>query len=265
MSNRFSTFFTQSLQHWRRISRGSRVLLHTFTGVLVSAFVIQPALLIKKQEALGLQYRIVRWWFRRLTHILHLRIQVIGEPTPDTAIFVANHISWIDILVLGQLAPFNFISKAEVKHWPLGGWLAAAAGTLFIQRGNRDSTMQIQTQMQARLAQQRSICFFPEGTSTEGDSVKPFRRRLFQAALDSRLPVQAMAICYPKDGQPNRVIAYVGEDTLLSNMYRLLAQRETPVEVHFCPPLDSAQYSTTSALAEAAWEQVHTIVEQRYR
>lgn len=265
LSNLSPSFFTQSFQHGRRIIRSILVLFHIFTGVLLSLLLIQPALFIYKQRALNFQQRIVRWWFRRFTHILHLHIKTIGKPTPETAIFVANHISWVDILVLGQLAPVNFISKVEVKSWPVGGWLADVAGTLFIQRGNRNSAEHIQTQMQTRLEQQRSICFFPEGTSTEGDTVKHFRRRLFQAALNIHLPVQPMALCYPKDNKPNRIIAYVGEDTLLSNLYRLLGQKDTAVEVQFCPVIDSRQYTEAIALAEAAWQQVRSKVEQRYQ
>ncbi len=245
--------------------RGSRFLLHVLTGVFLSFFVILPVLSLDKKNGIAVQQRLTRWWFRHCTDILHLRIVVSGTPTTETAIFVANHISWIDIFVLGQLVAVNFVSKAEVKQWFIGGWLAHIAGTLFIQRGSLDSTAHIQSQMQARLQQQRSICFFPEGTSTEGDGVKAFRRRLFQVALNIGLPVQAVALCYPRNNQPNRVIAYVDEDTLPSNLSRLLAEKETRVEVQFCPLLDSCRYADAADLAKAAWLQVQTHIERRYQ
>ncbi len=257
--------FNRSVIYWRRMVRGNLVALHVLIGVLLSLLVIQPLLLVFRSRALRWQRRIVQWWFAGLTRILHLHIQVFGAITPNTAIFVANHISWIDVFVLGQLAPVDFISKAEVKHWPIIGWLAAAAGTLFIQRGNRDSMTQLQAQMQTRLQQQRSLCFFPEGTSTLGVSVKPFRRRLFQAALNTGVSIQAVALCYLQaDGQADRIVPYVDDDTLLTNLWRLLAQAETQAQVHFCPLLERKSAETAAEMAYMTWQQVSQVLEDCY-
>ncbi len=141
---------------------------------------------------------VIAWWLRRLASILNLEVEVQGEPVAAPALWVSNHVSWMDIPVLGGVRAINFLSKAEVARWPLVGRLAQAAGTLFIQRGSGDSE-QVRAAMADALRGGRNVLFFPEGTTTDGHNVRRFFPKLFQAAIDAGCPVQPMVICY-RDG-----------------------------------------------------------------
>src|SRR5690606_24234091 len=146
--------------------------------------------------------RLTRWCHGRLAGALPFRIRVHGE-LPDTPmLWVGNHVSWTDIPLLGQLAPLAFLAKAEVRQWPLAGWLALHGGTLFIRRGAGDSG-RVAEQLAERLRQPGSVMLFPEGTSTDGTAVRIFHGRLLSGAIDAGVAIQPVAIRYQRQGEPD--------------------------------------------------------------
>lgn len=252
----------------RRLSRATLLLLHVILGLLASLLIIFPARWLFGEKSDPLRWWIVTRWFRMMGWLLRLKFQVSGEAAAAPTLFVANHISWLDIPVLGAWIAGSFVSKAEVRDWPIVGLLCSSADTLFIKRGSRVSTDQIIQDIGEHLNAGRSILIFPEGTSTEGDQVLQFKRRLFRAALSSGATVQPVALCYPQDGEPNRVIPYTGDDTLLHNMMRLFNERETPVEINFLEPMSAEEIQSGALgdrdLAQRSWEQVNAAVLARY-
>jgi len=144
----------------------------------------------------GLQSRIVKKWLSRAARIFGVRIKYYGSPLPQRTLFVANHISWLDILVLGSLVPIHFLSKHEVKTMPVFGWLATRAGTLYIKRGNKRSATESSCEITAALNQQHNSLIFAEGTTTDGH-IKKFHSRMMQSAIDAHAMVQPIAIFYP--------------------------------------------------------------------
>lgn len=175
------------------------------------------------------------WWLRRLTGILNLDIVVHGKPVDEPALWISNHVSWMDIPVLGGIRPLSFLSKAEVARWPLIGRLARAAGTLFIQRGSGDSD-QVKNQIVAALGEGRRVLFFPEGTTTDGHSIKRFFAKLFAAAVESECLIQPMLICYrDAQGGLNPLAPFIGEDELTAHLLHMLASDRIAVEVKFLP------------------------------
>ena len=114
-----------------------------------------------------LRQRLTRWFLARLGGALPFRVRVEGELPTQPMLWVANHVSWTDIPLLGALQPLSFLSKAEVRAWPVAGWLAHKAGTLFIRRGSGDSS-QVGQQLTRHLQQGRNLLIFPEGTTTDG-------------------------------------------------------------------------------------------------
>lgn len=219
----------------RRLYRFQRLILHVLWGVALALFVIgaDPA---KHGQR---DWRLICGWMSVLRRILGLQVTVTGEPAVGPALFVANHISWHDIIVLQSLVPTGFIAKYEIRGWPLIGWMAHRGATLFIRRGKRDSAQQLQEAMVGRLRARQSLLIFPEGTTTSGDTVKPFRTRLFEPAIDMALPLQPVAIHYSCHGKLCRDLAFIDDETFLSHAWRMLGEKQIDVFVHFCEPIDT--------------------------
>ena len=185
------------------------------------------------------QVRRQRWsqfFMARLSRALPFRINVFGQ-LPDTSmLWVSNHVSWTDIALLVQLTPLSFLSKADVRGWPVAGWLAAKAGSLFIRRGAGDSQL-IRQQMRHHLSQGLPLLMFPEGTTTDGRCVRTFHGRLLSAAIDSGAHLQPVAIRYLRNGSTDPIAPFIGDDDLLSHLMRLFSHDTAEVEIHLLEPI----------------------------
>jgi 1-acyl-sn-glycerol-3-phosphate acyltransferase len=217
-----------------RLLRLARLALHLAHGV-VTASLILPGLERDMHEQRVLQ------WSQRLLAILGIRVAVFGAPpAPDVrgCLFVANHVSWIDIWALKQLHPMHFIAKAEIRDWPVIGWLARRVGTLFIDRTRRHDTARMVRIAERSLLRGECLCFFPEGTTSDGNRLLAFKPGLMQAAINAGATVIPLAIRYPgSDGGVNTAVAYHGDITLLQSFLAVLRRRETLVELHFGAPV----------------------------
>ncbi|WP_296263228.1 lysophospholipid acyltransferase family protein [Pseudomonas sp. UBA6562] len=195
-------------------------------------------------ERLGLRPSLARrqrWaqtFMRRLVAALPFDVEVTGRLPKRPMLWLSNHVSWTDIPLLGMLMPLSFLSKAEVRHWPLAGWLASQAGTLFIRRGAGDAQY-LRAQVGGQLSAERPLLIFPEGTTGTGRALRPFHSRLLAGAIDTGTPVQPVAIEYRRDGAPDDVAPFVGEDDLLGHLLRLLALPHGQVRIHLLEPIAS--------------------------
>lgn len=192
----------------------------------------------------------VRWWHRRLCSILGIRMRVHGRVDEDS-LLVGNHISWLDIPVVGAHGEIGFLSKAEVRAWPLIGWLAEIAGTHFIERGAHQAQA-ISEVLLRRITQGHSLMIFPEGTTSDGTSVLRFHPRLFGLVQETGLRIQPVAIAYHRgeDKAPDPIAAFIGDDTLLESLLRIIRHSDLVVTVHFLPPLPVDQGVQRRVLAE---------------
>ena len=215
-------------------------------------------------ERLGLNTtmdRRQRWsqfFMTRLSNALPFRVRVVGELPATPMLWVSNHVSWTDIALLGQLTPLSFLSKSEVRGWPVAGWLAAKAGSLFIRRGAGDSQL-LREQMTRHLQQPLPLLMFPEGTTTDGSSVRTFHGRLLSAAIDSRVSLQPVAIRYMRNGEVDAIAPFVGDDDLLSHLLRLFSHEQGDVEIHLLEPLAS-HAQERAVLAFRAQEAIRRVV-----
>ena len=215
-------------------------------------------------ERLGLNTtmdRRQRWsqfFMTRLSNALPFRVRVVGELPATPMLWVSNHVSWTDIALLGQLTPLSFLSKSEVRGWPVAGWLAAKAGSLFIRRGAGDSQL-LREQMTRHLQQPLPLLMFPEGTTTDGNSVRTFHGRLLSAAIDSRVSLQPVAIRYLRNGEVDAIAPFVGDDDLLSHLLRLFSHEQGDVEIHLLEPITS-QAQERAVLAFRAQEAIRRVV-----
>lgn len=127
--------------------------------------------------------------------IFGFRLTQIGAPLPGAVLFVANHVSWVDICILHSQRMMGFVAKREIASWPLVGWLAARGQTIFHQRGNTESLGGVMQVMADRLREGKAVGVFPEGRTRGGHEVGPFHARIFQAAVETGVPVQPVAPC----------------------------------------------------------------------
>lgn len=164
-----------------------------------------------------------------------LDIEVIAlAPMPTHhALWTSNHISWLDIPVVGSIVPTFFLSKAEIAQWPVIGWMATTANTLFIQRGSGD-TSKISEQMSHFLSQGSPVVFFPEATTTDGTAIKRIYGNLLQSAMDSQVLIQPIVICYVNEkGELDQNIPYYGDIGFIDSVKRVLDNR--PAKAYVLP------------------------------
>ncbi len=210
--------------------------------------------------------KLVRGWSLQLIRVFGFRIRVFGEPLPDPVLFVANHVSWLDIEVVHSQRAAFFVAKSEIAHWPLVGWLAKNAGTIFHHRGSTDSLDLVRATMVERLRAGRSIAVFPEGgiNHTRGiGTVRTFHARIFQPAMDVAVPVQPVALCYCRDGHLWNGVGFRDQETFAGNFLRLLGEPPMDVEVHFLAPVVADPSAGRRHLANTVREAIAACVMTR--
>lgn len=212
--------------------RLARVGLHLGYGMATVA-VVYP--LLGRHARLRLKQR----WSRQLLRMLGVRLRADAPLPTMPALLVANHVSWLDIFVINAVAPAAFVCKAEVREWPLIGWLCERTETLFMPRGSRSAARQASEIVAMRLRQGWRVAVFPEGTTSDGSGLLPFHGALLQGAIDADRPVQPLALRYlDADGQPTTAAAYCGETTFLQSLRRIVAMPSLAVRLEVLPLLD---------------------------
>lgn len=230
----------------RSLWRALALVVHLLTGVLLIA---GAGLGSRPGARPAWLPRVVRWWYRRQARVLGVRLELAGAPAGG-CLLVSNHISWLDVVTLGAACAPDFLSKAEVRTWPVIGWMSEVQGTLFIQRGASE-VGSVTAGIAARLAAGRTVVIFPEGTTGEGDGVGRFYPQLFAAAFGPGLAVQPVALSYRRVGgtPPERSVAFVGEQTLAESLWRVLRHPGLIARVEFLEPIHPAPGEDRRALS----------------
>jgi len=184
-----------------------------------------------------LDHRAIRWWQGGLMRVFGIRIRRVGELVPGGVLFVANHVSWIDIVIMHSQRVMGFVAKREIKRWPLIGWLATRGETLYHQRGNPESLGDVAREMAARLRAGHAVGVFPEGRTRDGREVGPFHARIFMAAVEAGAPVQPVALRYGERGDAQRQVAYRARESFMANLIRLLGEPGRTADVVFLAPI----------------------------
>ncbi len=193
-------------------------------------------------------------WSRRLLAILGIRLETPAATLPAASLVVANHVSWLDIYLINAVQPCAFIAKAEVRQWPLIGWLCAHTDTVFLQRGSRSHAKVVNGQIAALFQDGQRVALFPEGTTTDGRQLLPFHAALLQPAIDAGRPITPLALTYrTATGLPQTAPAYAGETTLWQSLLAILAARgDIRVSLHPAPALATDQGQHRRELAATA-------------
>jgi 1-acyl-sn-glycerol-3-phosphate acyltransferase len=167
--------------------------------------------------------------------IFNLETRIEG-PVPARGLLVSNHLGYLDIFVLASLAPAVFVAKSEIKSWPVVGWLTRMGGTLFVDRERRVQVGQVNDEIQAALNRCALVVLFPEGGSSDGRTVLPFRSSLLEPAAQSAHPLSVGAIQYSiEDGDVAGEVCYWGDHTFLPHLLNLLGKRAVRATVRFAP------------------------------
>jgi lyso-ornithine lipid O-acyltransferase len=233
----------------RTLWRSWRVVEHLATGTLVGLYAALRRRACRQPSWLP---RAVRWWHGRLVRALEVEVRIEGRLEPG-CLLVGNHVSWLDIPILGAQGEIAFLAKSDVRRWPLIGWLAGLAGTRFIERGAHHSESVVR-ELLADLAARHTVMIFPEGTTTDGRTLGRFHPRLFAIAQNPGVRVQPVAIRYRRRDTLALDLAapYIGDDSLVANLSRLVRHPGLIAGVHFLPPMQALDGESRRALAERA-------------
>ncbi len=196
----------------------AKVLAHLLVGLLTVYFHFPKLTQAKKSKS-------IEAWSTALLAKLAIKLVVNGKPpVSGPMLLVSNHISWLDILVIHAAGHCRFISKSDVKHWPVLGTLTTAGGTLYIERESRRDAMRVVRQMSKALTEGDIVAIFPEGTTGNGVDLLPFHANLLQAAIAVVAPVQPIALSFldATTGQISQAVSFVGDETLLGSLWNTL-------------------------------------------
>jgi 1-acyl-sn-glycerol-3-phosphate acyltransferase len=237
--------------------RIARLVLHLVQGLATCALVFPWA-------SDSLRERLIQRWSARLLGICRVRLErAAGAESLAHALIVANHISWLDIFVINAVHPCRFVAKAEIRAWPVVGWLVAQAGTVFIARGNRRDLRHIFKGLVEALGRRRRVAFFPEGTTGTQGALLPFHANLFEAAIDAAVPVQPVALAYVDErGAWHPAVDYTGETTFVDSVVHILGGEPVVARLACLAPIPAAG-SHRRELAQAAHDAIAARLGQR--
>jgi len=225
---------------WRLL----RVALHVLHGMAI------VALRFPSLDAVGRQQRI-GWWANGLLRAIGVHLVADGDLRAGANLLVANHVSWLDILAVHAVCPrARFVSKSDVRHWPLLGWLIGAVGTLFIERERKRDALRVVHQVAAALQGGETVAVFPEGTTGDGRVLMPFHANLLQAAIAAAVPVQPVALRYTEPGLDwSPTVSWLGATTLVHSVWAIACAQGVQVQVSALPARASA-HADRRALAQ---------------
>lgn len=231
--------------HLNRMSKLQSILvwtqiwMHVLRGVCTLSFIF-PFLGQENKD------KKIQEWSKRLLDIFNIELIVQDAMLLGSAphLIVSNHISWLDIHVINAFKPTRFVAKSEVASWPIFGWMATQLGTVFIRRDSARHARLVVAHM-ADVLKIQSICIFPEGTSTIGASVLPFKPNLFESAIIAQTPVYPIAIQYLSKitGLRSESPAFIGDMGLLESMSKIIKNRSLIAKITILSPCISGQNS----------------------
>ena len=234
---------------WTRFALWCLIWVHVLHGALTLLFLFPWIRPEQKHEH-------IQQWASRLLKIFGLKLSVLNAHIlpKHPYLLASNHISWIDIHAINAFKPIRFVAKSEVASWPIFGWMAKQLGTVFIRRDSSRHARQVVGQI-ASVLMCESVCIFPEGTSTIGKEVLPFKSNLFESAMDANVEVYSLAIRYRSEatGLRSESAAFIGDMGLLESMSKILKDRKLVIELIFLPPS-----STKTALIDRKLLALHS-------
>ncbi len=225
-----------------------RVFFHLAIGLFACA-VIFPLSSASTKE------KLVRWWSGAMLRICQVETRFFDEnhvARDDHVLVVANHVSWLDIFLLNSFRPCHFVAKADIRAWPILGWLSDKAGTIFLARGKQREVRRIYEGLVDQITEGKRIAFFPEGTTAAQGTILPFHANLFEAAIEAKVSIQAFAIRYvDAKGALHHAVDFTGDMTFAESMNLILRGGKITAELRQLP-LISTEGAHRREVAQAA-------------
>lgn len=219
------------------VYRVLRVCIHLAAGLWTCALIF-PHINDERRSAR------IKHWSIRLIAICGVTLEIKqggGSSTVQRALIVSNHISWLDIFVINSLVPCRFVAKADIRDWPVLGWLCDKAGTVFISRGRVRDVRRIFEGLVTSLHAGEHVAFFPEGTTAAQGVVLPFHANLFEAAIDAEVPIQPFALRYiDAGGNLHPAADFIGDMSFAQSLVAILKAKEITAQLMPLPLLDTA-------------------------
>jgi 1-acyl-sn-glycerol-3-phosphate acyltransferase len=214
------------------IWRAFAVVFFSFCALVLNAINIT---FVRPDRRLHARAAWLHGWCRFAGHVLGIRIRTHGS-VPSSGLLVSNHLGYLDIVVLSSIRPCIFVAKRDVASWPLFGWLARAAGTIFVDRQRKFSSQKVVNEIRDAIAAGSVVVLFPEGTSSDGGMVLPFKSALLESAVQLRSPIAAASIDYAlDDGSVADEVCYWRDMTMVPHLLNLLFKREIRANYSFSP------------------------------
>ncbi|CAM3832115.1 lysophospholipid acyltransferase family protein [Roseateles saccharophilus] len=179
------------------------------------------------------KHQLIQWWSLKTLAILGIELKAAGAALPDGHLLVANHVSWLDIAAVHAVLPqARFVSKSDVRHWPLVGALVEGAGTLFIERSSKRDALRVVHQTAAALRAGDCVAVFPEGTTGAGPALLPFHANLLQAAVSTEAPVLPVVLRWHEPGERfSSAAQFIGDTTLAQSLWRIASARGLGIDL----------------------------------
>lgn len=208
------------------------LMVHLILGLFLSI----PCYLTRGR----IKKNLIVFWSRGILFILNVKISqnldLDNLLSNQNYLITSNHISWLDILVINSISPLYFVSKDEVKSWPIINIIAIAANTIFINRSSKASIKKINPMIKDYL-EKKSVCIFPEGTSSDGRDVLPFKSNLLQSAIDAKCSVLPISIQYFRNQKISTDPAFYADISLIQSLINTIKTKKINVKVYVMHPV----------------------------
>jgi 1-acyl-sn-glycerol-3-phosphate acyltransferase len=211
------------------------LLWHVLVHLPITLILINPLTANIRIRGERTDHLAIRFWQGTLMRIFGFRLRALGRAHAGACMSVANHVSWLDITLIHSQRVVHFVAKSEISRWPVVGWMARRAGTIYHRRGSTDSLNAVAQMMVDRMRSGESVGVFPEGGSSTSFAVRTFHARIFQPAIDAQVPVQPIALRYARGGALVDSVPFLPNEGFLANFLRLLGEPGCDAEVHFLP------------------------------
>lgn len=209
----------------RTLRASYRLLLLCLLTAILTVIWLGRIPLLRAEKRNPWRGTMVGLWARNAIRILHIRITVNGTPPAAPFFLVSNHLSYLDVILYQTQMPCVFVAKSEVAHWPVVGWLARAIGTLFINRRSRRDVVRVNQEIQQALTSGDGVILFPEGTSSKGETVLPFKSATLATVTNMGYPAYYASVTYKTpEGEPpaQQVICWWGDMTFADHVFNML-------------------------------------------
>lgn len=250
-----------------------RTVVRSLAFLILTFFIVPVLFLASLLTAIKLlpgsaRDGLIRQWHKGCMVIFGVKVRVFGEQCTDTCLFVANHVSYLDIFAIGSYISGSFIAKKEVRSWPLLGWLSTLQQTIFVDRESRDINTQINA-IKNPLSNQRSVILFPEGTSTDGKDVIRFKSSLF--ALTDHFPVlkiQPISLKFydhngkELDDETRDCYAYYGDIIFGHHFLKMASSRGARIDIHIHPAVTTDDFANQSSIRKAVTQHCYQVIKQ---